>query len=122
LLPYKQPPRKGSAGKLKLIHYQTLEAVGQEELQTLRRIKDRFNERRSFFDRIKLWRKSDILEGLKPKGARWGFTRVRGEQDWLQVILTIRGLSQATPRLTWVVYDEGNGGREVMLRGGRPVA
>ena len=86
------------------------------------RIKDRFNERRSFFDRIKLWRKSDILEGLEPKGARWGFTRLRGNEDRLKVILTIRRLSQATPRLTWVVYDEGNSGREVVLRGGRPVA
>jgi hypothetical protein len=122
LLLYKQPSLKASAGKLQLIHYQTLEAVGQEELRALCRIKDRFNEHRNFFDRIKLWRKSDILEGLEPKGARWGFTRAHGEQDRLKVILTIRRLSQATPRLTWIVYDEGNGGREFVLRGGRPVA
>ena len=106
---------------MKLIHYQTLEAVGREDLRALGRIKDQFNERRSFFDRIKLWRKSDILDGLEPEDARWGFTRVRGEEDRLKVIMAIRRLSHATPRLTWVVYDEGNGGGEIVLRGGKPV-
>jgi hypothetical protein len=108
-------------GKLQLIHYQTLEAVGKEELRTMCRIRDRFNERRSFLNRIKLWRKSDILEGLEPRDARWGFTRACSKEERSKVILALRQLSQATPHLTWVVYEERNGG-EVLLRGGRPVA
>ncbi|MDI6883711.1 MAG: hypothetical protein QMD00_01000 [Hadesarchaea archaeon] len=107
---------------MKLIHYQTLEAVDPEELQALRIVKEQFNERRSFWERIKLWEKSDILAELEPKGARWGFTRVRDDRDRLQVVLTLRRMSQATPRLTWVLYDECNGGKEVVLRGGNPVA
>ncbi len=107
---------------MNLIHYQTLEAVDLEELQALRAVKAQFNEQRSFWGRIKLWEKSDILAGLEPKGARWGFTRVRDDHDRLQVVLTIRRMSQVTPRLTWVLYDEGDGGKEVVLRGGRHVA
>lgn len=107
---------------MKLIHYQTLEAVDPDELWSLRVVKGRFNEQRSFWERIKLWEKSDILAELEPKGARWGFTRVRDDQDRLQVLLAIRRMSQVTPRLTWVLYDEGNGGKEVVLRSGKPVA
>lgn len=106
---------------MRLVHYQTLEAVGTEELQTLCRIRGWFNESRSFFDRVKLWRKSDIMDGLKPKDARWGFTRTRDEEDRSQLLSVIRRMSQATPHLTWVVYDDGNGG-EFVLRGGRQVA
>jgi hypothetical protein len=106
---------------LQLIHYQTLEAVGKEEFRALCRIKDSFNERRSFIDRIKLWRKSDILDELEPRDARWGFTRACSKEERLKVILAIRQLSRATPHLTWVVYEEVNG-REVFLRGGKPVA
>lgn len=107
---------------MKLIHYQTLEAVAPEELRRLVRIKAKFNEDRCFWERIKLWRKSDILERLKPNGARWGFTRARDDKDRLRLVLTLREMSQATPRLTWVMYDEGNGGKEVVLKGGTAVA
>ena len=106
---------------MKLVHYQTLETVNPEELQALRAIKEGFNERRGFWERIKLWRKSDILDGLEPRGARWGFTRVRDDEDRLRVVLAMRRMSQATPRLTWVLYDEGDGGKEVVLKGGRSV-
>lgn len=105
-----------------LIHYQTLEAVGPKELRALCAIKEQFNAGRSFGERIKLWRKSDILEGLKPLGARCGFTRVRDDEDRLQVILALRRMSQATPRLTWLLYDEGNSGKENVLKGGKLVA
>lgn len=107
---------------MRLVHYQTIEAVGREELQALRHIQNQFNEHRSFQERIKLWRKSDILMGLVPEDARWGFARVRGEEDRLHVLLTLIHMSQATPQLTWVLYDEGNGGGEVVLRSGRRVA
>jgi len=107
---------------MELIHYQTLEAVGPDELQALRALKEEFNAQRAFNERIKLWRKSDILEGMEPRDARWGFTRVRDDEERLRVVLTVRRMSVATPRLTWVLYDEGDGGREVVLRGGKPVA
>ncbi len=107
---------------MELIHYQTLEAVCPEELRALRALKEEFNAQRSFNERIKLWQKSDILEGMEPRDARWGFTRVRNHEERLRVALTVRRMSVATPRLTWVLYDEGDGGREVMLKGGRPVA
>jgi len=104
-----------------LIHYQTLETVGPEELRALRAIKEEFNARRAFNERIKLWRKSDILEGMEPRGARWGCTRVRDNEDRLRIVLTVRRMSQATPNLTWLLCDEDNGGREVVLKGGRLV-
>ena len=107
---------------MELIHYQTLEAVDPEELRALRALKEEFNSQRSFKERIKLWRKSDILEGLEPRDARWGFTQVRNDEEKLRVILAVQRMSAATPRLTWVLYDEGDGGREVVLKGGKPVA
>jgi len=105
-----------------LIHYQTLETVAPEELRALRAIKEEFNVRRAFSERIRLWRKSDILEGMEPCGARWGFTRVRDDEDKLRIVLTVRRMSQATPHLTWLLCDEGDGNREVVLKGGKPVA
>ena len=105
-----------------LIHYQTLETVGPEELRALRVIKEEFNAQRTFSERIKLWQKSDILEGMVPRGARWGFTRVRDDEDRLRIVLTIRCMSWATPHLTWLLCDEGDGSREVVLKGGKPVA
>ena len=107
---------------MELIHYQTLEAVCPEELRALQALKEEFNAQRSFNERIKLWRKSDILEGMEPRDARWGFTQVRSHEERLRVALTVRRMSAATPRLTWVLYDEGDGGREVMLKGGKLVA
>ena len=104
------------------VHYQTREAVAREELQTLRAIKEQFNAGRSFNGRIKLWRKADILEGMEPGDARWGFTQVRDKGEKLLVISTIRKMSAATPRLTWLLYDEGNCGREFVLKGGKSVA
>jgi hypothetical protein len=107
---------------MELIHYQTLEAVGPDELQVLRVVKEEFNVQRAFNERIKLWRKSDILDGMEPRGARWGFTRARDDEERLRVVLTVRRMSAATPRLTWLLYDEGDGGREVVIKAGKPVA
>ena len=105
-----------------LIHYQTLETVGPEELRALRAIKEEFNAQRTFSERIKLWRKSDILDGMEPRGARWGFTRVQDDWDRLRIVLTVRRMSQATPHLTWLLCDEDDSSREVVLKGGKPVA
>jgi hypothetical protein len=107
---------------MRLIHYQTLEPVGPEELQALKRIKERFNEGLGFWKRIKLWRKSDILEGLEPQESRWGFTQVQDEEERLRVLLTLKRMSEVAPGITWVVYDEGNGGTELIIRAGRVVS
>jgi hypothetical protein len=119
---YKYPSHKAPAGRMKLIHYQTLESIGPEEFQALRRIKEQFNEGRGFWKRIKLWRKSDLLEGLEPRESRWGFTRIEDEQERLRLLLTIKRMSEATPGVTWVVYDESNGGTELVIRAGRVVS
>jgi hypothetical protein len=107
---------------MRCLHYQTLEPVGTEELGTIRRIRERFNDGKGFWERIKLWKKSDIVNGLEPQDSRWGFSRVRGERARLQLLQVIGRMSRATPSLTWVVYDDGDGGRELVIRGGRPVA
>ncbi|MGC8816452.1 MAG: hypothetical protein ACP5PX_01340 [Candidatus Hadarchaeum sp.] len=86
------------------------------------RIKEKFNENRSYWERIKLWRKSDLLNHLEPSGARWGFSRVKNEKDKMQLLSAIRTMSLATPRLTWIMYDESNGGDEIVLKGGSSVA
>jgi hypothetical protein len=107
---------------LRLIHYQTLEAVEEEDLKLISMVKSRFNEDRSFWERLKLWRKSDMLNDLEPREARWGFTRPRDEEDRRRIMEAIREISSVTPRLTWVVYEDGNGGKEVVLKGGLPVS
>jgi hypothetical protein len=107
---------------MRLIHYQTLEPLGEEELRSIRKIKEEFNEGKGFWDRIKLWRKADILEGLEPEDSRWGYTRIQREEDRQAVLLTLKRMSEATPQTTWVVYDEGNGGVELVLRGGKVIS
>ena len=103
-----------------MIHYQTLEPVRNDDLQILSRIRSKFNEDRNFWERLKLWRKSDILEGLEPSEARWGFTRPRDDGDRLRIVTAIKEMSRVTPRLTWVLYEDGNGGKEIVLKGGMP--
>ena len=104
-----------------LVHYQTLEAVTPKEFEVLKRIAERFNEGRNFREKIRFWRKSDILAGLTPSNARWGFTRVFSDVERQHVLSTIRRMSKATPRLTWMIY-ESNGGKEIVLRGGGRVS
>jgi hypothetical protein len=106
---------------MKLIHYQTLEPVVKEELQSIRRVREPFNEGRGYWKRIKLWKKSDILEGLEPQESRWGFTQVEDDEERLRVLLTIKRMSEVAPRVTWIVYDEGNGGGELVLKAGKIV-
>ena len=102
------------------IHYQTLEAVSPNELRALRAIKERFNGGKGFEERIKLWRKDDILACLEPGEARWGFSEVHdGGRPGL--LHALKRMSAATPRLTWVVFDEGER-KELVLRGGEVAA
>jgi hypothetical protein len=104
-----------------LLHYQTLEAVESGELELLRWIVSEHNARQSSRQRIKLWRKGDILSCLEPQEARWGFTEVQDEEQRWRVMKTLEKMSLAAPRLSWVIYEEGSGG-ELVLRGGELVA
>jgi len=118
---YKLLSTKASAGEMSLLHYQTLEAVESAELELLRWIAREYNTLRSPKKRIKLWRKGDILGCLEPQEARWGFTEVRSDDQRWRVMKTLDKMSLAAPRLSWVIYEEGNGG-ELVLRSGELVA
>ena len=98
-----------------LVHYGTLEEVGPSELRRLMSLRKELRRRGL---RLRLWRKSDIIDGLEPAGARWGHVRARSEQEIHRAVTAISLLSRATPEITWTVYVEGNSG-EIMLRGGR---
>ncbi|MCS7132029.1 MAG: hypothetical protein NZ934_04820, partial [Hadesarchaea archaeon] len=88
------------------IYYQTLEAVAPEELEILRRLKEDYNAGcRSSRERIKLWRKGDILTCMEPLEARWGFSWA-GDGGKGRVLEALQRMSVATPRLTWVIFDE----------------
>lgn len=102
---------------MRLVHYQTIEPL--KELHALQKIKEEFNQGKNFWDRIKLWKKGDIIDELEPKESRWGYTRVAGEEEYHLLFNTLRRMSEATPGVTWVIYDEGNGGTELLLRGGK---
>jgi len=105
---------------MKLIHYQTLEAVAPEELVALQELAEEFNAQRPLDERIRLWRKDQILACMRPAKARWGFTSVEnGGRE--HVLRAIEQMSAAAPRLTWVLYEEGNGDQELVLRGRRAV-
>ncbi|MEM3402280.1 MAG: hypothetical protein QW179_01765 [Candidatus Hadarchaeales archaeon] len=106
---------------MRLVHYQTLEPVEPETLQQLRKIKERYNEGKNFWKRIKLWRKSDILPDLEPKESRWGYSQVSSEKEKAELLEALRQMSAATPLNTWIIYDDGNGGRELVLRMGRVI-
>jgi hypothetical protein len=105
--------------RMRLIHYCSLEPLDQEDLQRIAKIKEDYNGERSFWDRIKLWRKSDIIDGLEPAEARWGFTRVRSEDERKRLMLALARISQVTPHVTWIIFDDGNGGGEILMRAGK---
>jgi hypothetical protein len=104
-----------------LLHYQTLEAVESGELELLKWIAREYNALQSSRKRIKLWRKGDILGCLEPQEARWGFTEVQDDGQRWRFMKTLEKMSLAAPRLSWVIYEEGNGG-ELVLRGGELIA
>jgi len=108
----------------RMLHYQTEEAVGNKELELLKGVMRKYNApRRSSGERIKLWRKSDILKCLTPPDALWGFTKVRDDGERELVLNAIGEMSMAAPRLTWVLYYENgsSGGREIIIRDGKVI-
>lgn len=105
----------------RMVHYQTEEGVSARELKLLKEVARRYNApRRSSGERIKLWRKSDILSCMTPPDALWGFTKVRDDAERELVFKAVREMSLASPRLTWVLYEDNGsaGGKEVILRNG----
>lgn len=134
--PYKQPPRKGLTGKMgRTLHYQTKEAVTAEELKQLKEIKNKYNRGHEWvFECIKLWKKSHIwnapviqLDGSVKKrsdsdNALWGFTKVNSnDEDGKLVIKAIKEMSRITPRLTWILSDEGGllNSRKIVIKKGK---
>jgi len=108
----------------RMLHYQTEEAVGNKELELLKGVMHKYNApRRSSCERIKLWRKSDILRCLTPPDALWGFTKVRDEGERELVLKVIMEMSMSTPRLTWILCEENGkaGGNESIIRNGQIV-
>ena len=106
----------------RILHYQTEESVKVRELELLKGIMCKYNApRKSGGERIKLWRKSDILKCLTPPDALWGFTKIRDDGERDLVMKTINEMSIAAPRLTWVLYDENGSSesREILVRDGK---
>mgnify|MGYP001070294833 CR=1 FL=1 len=122
---YKEPPFNSKVGVIgRMLHYQTEESVSVRELELLKVVMCKYNApRRSSGERIKLWRKSDILKCLTPPDALRGFTKVRDDGERDLVMKAIREMSMAAPRLTWVLYDENGSSesREVTIRNGEIV-
>ena len=109
----------------RMLHYQTEEAVSAKEFEALKGVVRKYNApRRSSGERIKLWRKSDILRCLTPPDALWGFTKVRDDAERELMLKAVGEMSVATPRLTWVIYDENGSseGRETIIRNGEIVS
>ena len=104
------------------IHYHTKEAVTPEEFKRLREVQKEYNTRYNWkHGEIKLWKKSWILRE-PPLNALWGYTKVyRNDEDGKAVIQAIKKMSKATPRLTWILYDEGDltGGNEIGIKKGK---
>jgi len=123
LFTYKEPSFNTNVGAIsRILHYQTEESVKVRELELLKGIMCKYNApRKSGGERIKLWRKSDILKCLTPPDALWGFTKIRDDGERDLVMKTINEMSIAAPRLTWVLYDENGSSesREILVRDGK---
>ena len=94
------------------IHYQTQEIISREEYELLLRIVDKCNKSGKWSrERLKLWRNH---EAPKP-GAGWGFTKVGNEAEAKLVVNAVKEMSAAIPRLTWVLFDEGEPSKGKMI-------
>lgn len=106
------------------IHYQTREAVTTEELEKLEQIEAKYNAEHNWeHGEIRLWKKSWVLRET-PLNALWGYTKVyRNNGDGKAVIRAIKEMSRTTPRLTWILYDEGGltGDRKLVIKNGKVI-
>jgi Ni2+-binding GTPase involved in maturation of urease and hydrogenase len=79
--------------------------VNAEELGRLKRIEKKYNSSQRWIERcMKIFIEPDMEDKLK---AFCGFTKVVCNEDAKLVLAAIKKMSTATPRLTWLVYDEG---------------
>jgi hypothetical protein len=79
--------------------------VNAEELRRLERIEKKYNSSQRWVERgMKIFIEPDMEDKLK---TFCGFTKVVCEEDAKIALATIKEMSAATPRLTWLVYDEG---------------
>jgi len=97
------------------LHYRTKEAVTAEESEQIQGIVKKYNAgHRWAYENIKLWKEAG--------GRLWGFTKVNeNDRDRKLVIQAIEEMSEATPRLTWMIFDEGelSKGKWVKFKGGK---
>lgn len=97
------------------LHYRTKEAVTAEEFGQIQKIMNNYNtEHKWAHENVKLWKEAS--------GALWGFTKVNdSSSDRKMVIRAIKEMSKATPRLTWLFFDEGwlGKGEWMTFRGGK---
>ena len=101
------------------LHYRTKQAATPEELRALERIVEKYNDAFKWrLERVKLWSSAG---GTFPRGVTWGFTKVSTDAEGKLVIRAVKEMSKTTPRLTWLVYDEGGltGGGELVLKRGK---
>jgi hypothetical protein len=103
------------------VHYRTRQAVSSEELKALERIVEKYNNEFEWGrERLKLWSSAG---GPFPRGVAWGFTKVADDAEGKLVLRAVKEMSKTTPRLTWLVYDEGGltNGKELVLKRGNVV-
>jgi len=103
------------------LHYRTKQAVAPDELKALERIVEKYNSEFEWRrERIKIW---SSARGPFPKGVVWGFTKVADDAEGKRVLRAVKEMSKATPRLTWLIYDEGGltDGKEFVIEKGNVV-
>jgi hypothetical protein len=76
-----------------------------EELGQLKRIESKYNSSQYWIEwGMKIFIEPDVEEDLE---VLCGFTKVCRDEDARLVLAAVKEMSAATPRLTWLVYDEG---------------
>jgi len=97
------------------LHYRTRQSVSAEELKRLKHIEKKYNSSQHWVERrIKIFIEPCVEKRLSK--AVWGFTKVVCNKDAELVIAAIKEMSAATPRLTWLVYDEGGLTNDVWVK------
>jgi hypothetical protein len=88
--------------------------VNAGELKRLKYIEKKYNSSQSWMTRrIKIF-----IEPYKKGKLKifYGFTKVGRDEDAEMVLAVIEEMSAATPRLTWLVYDEGGLTKNTWMR------
>jgi len=79
--------------------------VRDEEFVRLKRIEKKYNSSLHWIEQgMKIFIEPDMKDKLK---TFCGFTKVVDDEDAKLALAAIKEMSTATPRLTWLVYDEG---------------